>query len=265
MTIPASRNRRAGAAAFPGAAAGLLALSCSAPPPAPEEPKESPRELVERSIAYHDPGGVWESAAVELRLVESRPDRPDRTTEIRMDAGNGRVSVTRETGDGATRFETAGDTIVAREVDGETDLDEEAFAEHGLSEEGVLRLRNYYLYLWGLPMKLRDPGAVFSDETVPDTWEGQDALRVRVTYDPEVGGDTWYFYFDPADARLLGYRFHHDEEKNDGEYILLSGEVAGGGLRLPKKRSWYWNDDGGFLGDDEAVSLRVLPPEDAAP
>lgn len=263
MTIPASRNRRAGAAAFP--AAGLLALSCSAPPPAPEEPKESPRELVERSIAYHDPGGVWESAAVELRLVESRPDRPDRTTEIRMDAGSGRVSVARETGDGATRFETAGDTIVAREVDGETDLDEEAFAEHGLSEEGVLRLRNYYLYLWGLPMKLRDPGAVFSDETVPDTWEGQDALRVRVTYDPEVGGDTWYFYFDPADARLLGYRFHHDEEKNDGEYILLSGEVAGGGLRLPKKRSWYWNDDGGFLGDDEAVSLRVLPPEDAAP
>lgn len=264
MTIPSSRNRRAGAAAFPAAAA-VLSLSCSAPPPAPEEPKESPRELVERSIAYHDPGGVWESAAVELRLVESRPDRPDRTTEIRMDAGNGRVSVTRATGDGATRFETAGDTVVAREVDGETDLDEEAFAERGLSEEGVLRLRNYYLYLWGLPMKLRDPGAIFSEEVVPDTWEGQEALRVRVTYDPEVGGDTWYFYFDPADARLLGYRFHHDEEKNDGEYILLGGEVAGGGLRLPAKRSWYWNDDGGFLGDDEAVSLRVLPPEDAAP
>lgn len=263
MTTPASRNRRGVAAAF-SAAAAILALGCGAPP-APEEARESARALVERSIAYHDPGGVWDSAAVELRLVESRPDRPDRTTEIRMDAGNGRVSVTRATEEESTRFETAGDRVVAREVDGETDLDEEAFAERGLSEEGVLRLRNYYLYLWGLPMKLRDPGAIFSEEAVPDDWEGQEALRVRVTYDPEVGGDTWYFFFDPESARLLGYRFHHDEAKNDGEYILLSGEVAGGGLRLPAKRSWYWNDDGGFLGDDEAVSLRVLPPEDAAP
>lgn len=262
MTIPSFRNGRARAAVLP-AAAGLFALGCAAPP-APEEAPESPRALVERSIAYHDPGGVWESAAVELRLVESRPDRPDRTTEIRMDAGNGLVSVARETGEGSTRFETAGDRVTLREVDGETDLTEEAFAGNGLSEDAVLRLRNYYLYLWGLPMKLRDPGAVFSEEAVPDTWEGREALRVRVTYDPEVGGDTWYFFFDPADARLLGYRFHHDESKNDGEYILLSGEVAGGGLRLPAKRSWYWNDDGGFLGDDEAVSLRVLPAGEAS-
>ena len=123
MTIPFFRNRRAVAAAFPAAAA-ILALGCGAPP-APEEPRESARAVVERSIAYHDPGGVWESAAVELRLVESRPDRPDRTTEIRMDAGNGRVSVTRAIEGESTRFETAGDRVVAREVDGESDLDEE--------------------------------------------------------------------------------------------------------------------------------------------
>lgn len=217
------------------------------------------KELIERSIAYHDPEGVWETAAVALRLVESRPDRPPRRTEMRLDAGAGRVAVTRDSGAGAARFEIHGEEIVSRSVDGETTLSEEALAEAGLGAETVRRLRDYYLYLWGLPMKLRDPGAIFDPEPVPDTWEGQEALRVRVTYDPEVGGDTWYFFFDPGTARLLGYRFHHDETENDGEYILLGGEISGGGLRLPAKRSWYWNDGRGFLGEDEAVALEVEP------
>lgn len=269
---------RSGSPAAPGPvfAAGFLfglfgtlfTAGCTAPPAerSPEgsslpasSPSSSSRELIERSIAYHDPEGVWETAAVALRLVESRPERPPRTTEIRLDAGAGRVSVTRDSGDGAARFEIHGEEIVSRSVDGETALPEEAFAEAGLGAETVRRLRDYYLYLWGLPMKLRDPGAIFDPEPAPDTWEGQEALRVRVTYDPEVGGDTWYFFFDPETARLVGYRFHHDETKNDGEYILLGGEISGGGLRLPAKRSWYWNDSGDFLGEDEAVALEVEP------
>lgn len=256
----------------PGAAlaAALLAAGCAAPEAerAPEESVPSSaglssQELIAKSIAYHDPEGAWDTAAITLRIVESRPDRPARTTEIRMDAGAGRVAVSRDAGEGTTRFETLGEEIVSRSVAGDETLAEEALAEAGLGEEAVRRLRNYYLYLWGLPMKLRDPGAIIEPEPAPDTWEGEEALRVRVTYDPEVGGDTWYFFFDPETARLVGYRFHHDEAKNDGEYILLGGEIEGGGLRLPAKRSWYWNDGGGFLGDDEAVALEAEPGEGA--
>lgn len=266
-----SAGFRFGAVLFAGLFVSLFA-GCGAPPAerAPEEsslPASSPAsassELIGRSIAYHDPAGVWGSATVELRLVESRPERPARTTEIRLEAGAGRVTVTRDSGNGAARFEVRGEEIVSRSVDGETALPEEVFAEAGLGAETVMRLRDYYLYLWGLPMKLRDSGAIVDPEPTPEPWEGQEALRVRVTYDPEVGGDTWYFFFDPETARLLGYRFHHDETKNDGEYIRLDGEISGGGLRLPAKRSWYWNDGRGFLGEDEAVALEVVPGGDS--
>lgn len=213
--------------------------------------------LIERSIAYHDPDGKWDTASIELEIAESRPEAETRTTAIRMAPGSGAMVVRRQTGDGEVAFEMTGETIRSRSVDGDDAMEEEALAERGLDAERVRFLRNYYLFLWGLPMKLRDPGTIVAPEPEAATFDGQEALAVRVTYDPEVGGDTWYFYIDPESARLIGYRFYHDEAANDGEYIHLSGEIEHGGLRLPARRAWFMHQDDEFLGEDEAVSLVV--------
>jgi hypothetical protein len=73
---------------------------------------------------------------------------------------------------------------------------------------------------------------------------------LKVTYDPEKGSDTWYFYFDPKTYALAAYQFYHDPAKNDGEYILLEGEAEVGSMRLPKRRSWFTNKEDRFLGTD---------------
>jgi hypothetical protein len=73
---------------------------------------------------------------------------------------------------------------------------------------------------------------------------------LKVSYDPETGSDTWYFYFNPETYALAAYQFYHDPAKNDGEYILLEGEAEVGGMRLPKRRSWYTNKERRFLGTD---------------
>ena len=243
-----------------GSLAVLFGCAGGAPePPAPEIP--AAEALIARSIAWHDPGGAWDAATIRLQINESRPGGAERRVEVAMTPGRGTMTVGRETEAATTAFSVLGDEIVHRGIPGRGDLDEETLAELGLDPERVRWLRNYYLFVWGLPMKLRDPGAIVDPEPVPDSFDGQEALRVRVTYDPEVGGDTWYFYFEPATARLIGYRFYHDEAANDGEYIHLSGEIADGGLRLPATRRWYTHQDDRFLGEDEAVSLRVSPPE----
>ena len=239
----------------------LVALYACAGP-APEAEPEAPgppaaEALIERSIAYHDPEGRWDTASIELEIAESRPDAETRTTTIRMAPGRGTMVVRRDTGAAELAFEMAGEAIRSRSVDGDDLMDDDALAEQGLDPDRVRWLRNYYLFLWGLPMKLRDPGSIVDPEPVEDTFDGQEALRVRVTYDPEVGGDTWYFYFHPETARLIGYRFYHDEAANDGEYIHLSGEIENGGLRLPAKRAWFFHQGDEFLGEDEAVSLVV--------
>ena len=71
----------------------------------------------------------------------------------------------------------------------------------------------------GLPMKLKDPGTLIgSQNTYRKT--GHFLLDVKVTYAPEVGSDTWYFYFDTETFALKQYQFFHNEAKNDGEYII---------------------------------------------
>ena len=46
------------------------------------------------------------------------------------------------------------------------------------------------------------------------------------------------------------YQFFHDESKNDGEYILLTGIETINGIKIPKKRDWYYNKDEKYLGTD---------------
>jgi len=78
-------------------------------------------------------------------------------------------------------------------------------------------------------------------------------LEIKVTYDPSVGKDIWYFYFDPTTYALRGYRFYHDEAKNDGEYILIDGEVTINGVKFPKNRAWYTHKEGKYLGNDDLL------------
>ena len=141
-------------------------------------------------------------------------------------------------------------------VDGETDLDPDVLERMRLHREDGLFWQSYYGLLIGLPMKLRDPGTRIDPEPVSTTFDGKDVLSIRVSYDPEVGQDTWYFYFDPDSAALIGCRFYHDESANDGEYIVLEGLIEANGMRLPRHRRWYVNEDDRFLGADEIVALR---------
>jgi hypothetical protein len=142
-------------------------------------------------------------------------------------------------------------------VDGNIDLEPEVMDRMRLSREEGMFWRDYFSFLAGLPMKLRDPGTIIDPTPISTTFEGSDVLALRVSYDPDVGGDTWYFYFDPDSASLVGCRFYHDESANDGEYIVLEGLIESGGVRIPRNRRWYVNADGRFLGADQIRSLEL--------
>ncbi|WP_262892725.1 DUF6503 family protein [Hymenobacter qilianensis] len=79
-----------------------------------------------------------------------------------------------------------------------------------------------------------------------------------------MGQDTWSFYLDPRTSALRAYRFSHNKEPNDGEYVLLDQELTVKGVKLPKTRKWYLNKDDSFLATDlllkaEPLTSRRLP------
>ncbi len=110
--------------------------------------------------------------------------------------------------------------------------------------------RNYYTYLYGLPMKLKDPGTIISPRVLEKKIHGSSYLVLEVNYEPEVGSDTQYFYFDKNSYELKRYQFFHDKSKNDVEYVILENELEIAGIRITKNRSWYYNSDNTYIETD---------------
>ncbi len=206
-------------------------------------------DILKKSIGYHDPNGDWRYFKGGLHLTETRPNGPDRKTHLHINNETSFFELIQKR-DGHELVHTFERHSCSHKLDGSTAISDEDRTKHKLNCERTKFLRNYYLYLWGLPMKLTDLGTNVSDEVTKTNFQGQECLAIKVTYDEGVGNDIWYFYFHPATYALIGYRFYHDESKNDGEYITLEGEKTINGIRFPKTRKWYVNSDDRFLGAD---------------
>ncbi len=216
----------------------------------------SAEDLVAGSIAFHDPGAGWTTVAYRLTLEGSRPDGSTNETILWIDNARGRFGY--ESMRRGRRLEGQLDTDgCVWLLDGSADFSEQEKEKFGLTCDRLEGWRNYHVYLWGMPMKLRDPGTLIGERVEKMEFEGRPAWQIRVTYSEEVGSDTWYYYFDPEDGALIGYRFYHDEEANDGEYITLEGLEEGAGLRLPRSRAWYTHQEGRHLGTDTLVSIQA--------
>lgn len=223
-------------------------------------------DVVARSIAYHDPGGVWAGGTLHLKIQTTYSDEYSERVGHRTVEGELWLSPYEET----FRYQkTAGSDVVDYRLDGEqatvtwngsATIPEEERRRLRIREPAVYR--DYFNYLYGMPMKLKDPGTHLDPEVKREPFNGNETLAVRTTYDPAVGDDIWYFYFHPETYALVGYRFFHDEAKNDGEYIAFSGEAREetSGLRLPKARAWYYNADDRHLATDEIMSVTVTMP-----
>ncbi|MDX1939768.1 MAG: DUF6503 family protein [Saprospiraceae bacterium] len=211
------------------------------------------QEILSKSIQYHDPQDKWGKEQLVLNLEETRPNGSIRYTRLEIDLSKDYFFLKQKNGeDEIIRIMQRGEC--QHQYQGKSDISEETAQRLRLTCERTAFFRNYYTYLWGLPMKLKDPGTILHEQVEMSDYFGKPAYKLKVTYDANVGSDTWYFYFDLKTYALVGYRFYHDETKNDGEYILLEDEAVINGLRLPKNRKWYMHQDAKFLGTDTLVN-----------
>ena len=182
----------------PGTCAALLIIGACAPGPRDDgDPvgaiTTAADSLLARSIAFHDPDGVWGTRPVEIAW--SGTDGQD---SVRVD---GTVTIDPT----ADSFAFSGvyrghrldyrmvDGIARSTVDGGEPADSALRARMRLDREDGRFWRNYYEFLAGLPMKLRDPGTHIDGDVERREFEGRERDVIRVTYDAATGGDTWYF------------------------------------------------------------------------
>ncbi|MDA8810230.1 DUF6503 family protein [Flavobacteriaceae bacterium] len=210
--------------------------------------------LLEKSIAYHDPQNLWPRFKAAMRIEMKTPNKPLRSTQIHMDHTKGRFELNATRGDEHTQY-ILGPNQCDISFNDRREFTPEEIKTHRLDCAQAQRMKNYYTYLYGLPMKLKDPGTQLDPMAYKKTFQGAEYWMLKVSYAPEVGKDVWYFYLDPKTYQLRHYQFYHDEQKGDGEFILLDGETVIGGIKMPKDRAWYTNLENNYLGTDFLSAL----------
>ncbi len=135
-------------------------------------------------------------------------------------------------------------------VDGSSDLSDVVRERMGLIREDGFFWRNYFGFLGGMPMCLRDPSVLLEPDAIEMTFEGRVVQALRASFEESTGTDTWTFYFEPGTAELIGCRFDRADPSRDGETLVFDEFVSVQGVRLPARRKWYMNADREFLGED---------------
>ena len=214
-------------------------------------------ELLKKSIAYHDSDGNWKNFKGKMSITMNSPSSADRNSIIYMNLPAQYFKSKVRKGNHTVESIIEKDSCTLK-LNGSTNIAQVYRDSLNISCERARMMKNYYTYLYGLPMKLEDPGTIIDPKVEKKTFKEKEYLVLKVKYEESVGKDTWYFYFDPKTYAMEVYQFFHNESKNDGEYILLSGMMELNGIKMPKIRAWYYNKDDKYLGTDTLNKLGAL-------
>ena len=225
--------------------AGLLSLNAQ---------EITGEELLAKAIAYHDPNGAWEDFQAAFVVQMTTPDRPVRTSSIQMDFPKQLFDLAVERGEVNYRYSISPENC-AIYFNGETEFSDEVKEQYRLNCDRGSMMKDYYTYLYGLPMKLKDPGTLIDEEIDKTVFNGIACYVLTVRYEPEVGDEIWQFYFDRSTYAMQGYRFYRDEAKPKGEYIICKEVKEVGKMKIPAIRDWYFFPDTAFLATDKLVEL----------
>jgi len=209
-------------------------------------------QLLNRAIKFHDPNNNWSTFSGTFYVTMETPNKSDRESKITIKLPNEYFRIRAKRDSISTIYELnkskcSTSTIGLQFKKELTEKEWKKKIEEDCKKANLYK--NYYTYLYGLPMKLKDEGTIIHKKVERKKFKEKEYLVLKVTYPKEIGKDTWYFYFDPTTYAMEVYQFFKDT-KESGEYILLSGLEIINGIKMPKNRAWYYNKDDGYLGTD---------------
>ncbi|WP_026462193.1 DUF6503 family protein [Adhaeribacter aquaticus] len=218
--------------------------------------KESKSELLQKTLAYHDPENNWPKLKARFYLTSTDTTGKTNSFELEIDNTIGYFAhISRKNGKEVIKGMAGGKAFYL--LDGKKEISDADRKEYDLTSDAVKWVHQFHGYLYGLPMKLTDESAQPSDNPATEVFNGESYQVLQVTYDPTIGSDHWYFYLDPRTYAMQAYKFNHGKPES-GEYILLEQEETVQGIKVPKVRKWYLNKNNRYLGTDTLVKTEPL-------
>jgi len=211
--------------------------------------QETAMSLIDKSIEFHDPTNNWKNFEGRLNFDQERPGQENKKRKVYINNKENIFHFWAQYDEGLLNYKVESNARSAF-WNGSVDIPSDMAGKYRINNDRATMYRNYYTYLYGMPMKLKDDAAIIDPEVKEVNFYGKRYNRIKVNYKPEAGDDVWYFYFNTDTHALEAYQFYHDEAKNDGEYILFEEMHEVDKIKMPRIRKWYYNKDEKYIASD---------------
>jgi hypothetical protein len=206
-------------------------------------------QLLDKCISFHDPKGNWPRLHQKFYFHAKEPQDTAIYEELFLD---NRVSffghISRP--DGKLIEKGILDTVYFSRINGDTSMTQEDRKKYRLSKRAIASARNSYVFLYGLPMKLKDKGVKVYPDVKIDTFNNKKYYVLKADFERGKGNDTYYIFIDQKTFAMEGYKFNHNRKPNDGEFIICKGLINAQGIKIPQYRTWYSNESNEYIATD---------------
>ena len=210
------------------------------------------QQLITESIQHHDPDNNWNKfkSHVSVNSIVERNGKIDSSSRnIFFDlAANHFEMKYNDKGDEIHYFLNNKECF--GEILNNTKLTPAELEEKNINCDRAKMYNNYFRYLIGMPMKLKDPGTIINKEITSKVYKDKAYKVVTVTYEEKVGTYTWLFYFDIQTTELVLTEFSKDGSFQNGETIELNNKVRYQNMLLPGQLKWFVLPDRPFLAEE---------------
>lgn len=214
--------------------------------------------LLKKCIHFHDPQDNWSKFQGQLHLLHPK-EKDTTTSQVSINFIDDYFNYTSIKEKNQTIEQIVDKGVGYYKVNNKKNqASPELIAKYYLGEKQSKFWKNFFVYLYGLPIKLQDKGAIIQDEVYKKHFHGKQYFVLKVNYSPTVGKEVWYFYINPKTYALEAYQFYHNQADNDGEYILLDELEEYNGIKIPKIRTWFMNKDNKQVGVDILIKVDKL-------
>ncbi len=215
-------------------------------------------KIVLQSIKNHDPNGNWQkfNATVNINSIVIRNGT--------VDTSNRKIFLNLRENIFEMSFNQNGELVnlyldektCFGEVVSNPNYSSDQLIEKNITCERAKMYNDYYQYLIGLPMKLKDNGTIIHPQLNQEYYKGIEYNVVTVTYDPKIGNYTWKFYFDKRSSLLILAEFSKDGSFLNGETIEFNNKVWYQKMLLPGQMVWYVLPDRPLLAEENITYSR---------
>lgn len=213
-------------------------------------PQVSGGELLQKSIAHHDPGGRWANLALDIHIQEPRVGNYARWSRVHW-SDSLMFQMDREVDGHRLTYRCKDNNNITLFNDNMLDhrADTALIKQYRLQSDRVDLYHDFYKTLIGLPMSLPDRIKTFT-EVKQTNYNGIDAHAIGVILNKPLFSDRWVLYVARDDHRYLGMEIIDNNNSNDGERLYFTEWYDHRGVKLARVRHWYDRASGDYSGTD---------------